>query len=78
MNLYYYLKKIKNSIIISNIFSSIIIQFISAIIFGLIANIFVKDAIDIVKIIMIRYLMSLAVAIISTTVIYIANMIKEK
>ena len=78
MNLYYYLKKIKNSIIISNIFSSIIIQFISSIIFGLIANIFVKDAIDIIKIIMIRYLMSLAIAIISTIVIYIANLIKDK
>ena len=78
MNLYYYLKKIKNSIIISNIFSSIIIQFISSIIFGLIANIFVKDAIDIIKIIMIRYLMSLAIAIISTIVIYISNLIKDK
>ena len=78
MNLYYYLKKIKNSIIISNIFSSIIIQFISSIIFGLIANIFVKDAIDIIKIIMIRYLMSLAIAIISTIIIYISNLIKDK
>lgn len=78
MNLYYYLKKIKNSIIISNIFSSIIIQFISSIIFGLISNIFVKDAIDIIKIIMIRYLMSLAIAIISTIVIYISNLIKDK
>ncbi len=78
MKLYYYLKKIKNNIIISNLFSTIIIQFIASIIFGLIAYIFSKDAIDIIKIIMIRYLISLCIGILSTIIIYITKFIKEK
>lgn len=74
--LYFYLKKMKNNILISNLFSTIIIQFIAAIIFGLTAYIFVKELIDILKIIMIRYLMSLVVGILGTISIYTSN--KEK
>ena len=51
--LYYYLKKMKNNILISNLFSSIIIQFLASILFALIAYVFIKDPIDIIKIIMI-------------------------
>lgn len=76
--LYYYLKKIKNNILISNLFSSIIIQFLASILFGLIAYIFISDPIEIVKIIMIRYLISLIVAILGTIPIYIAKYVKEK
>jgi uncharacterized integral membrane protein (TIGR00697 family) len=75
--LYYYLKKIKNNILISNIFPTIIIQFISAILFGLIAYIFIKEPIDIIKIIMIRYLVSLVVGILGTIPIYLTKIIKE-
>ena len=75
--LYYYLKIMKNNILISNIFSSIIIQFVSSIIFGLVAFGFVLEFIDIIKIIMIRYLMSLIIAILSTILIYITKYIKE-
>ena len=78
IKLYYYLKKMKNNILISNLFSTIIIHFVAAIIFGLIANIFTKEPLDIIKIIMIRYLVSLCIGILSTVVIYIAKFIKEK
>lgn len=75
--LYYYLKKMKNNILISNLFSSIIIQFIASILFGLIAYTFIKEPIDIIKIIMIRYLMSLIIGIVSTIPIYITKKVTE-
>jgi uncharacterized integral membrane protein (TIGR00697 family) len=78
MKLYYYLKRIKNNILVSNLFSAIIIYFVASILFGLIAFIFTKEAIDIVKIIMIRYLTCLCIGILSTIVIYISKFIKEK
>ena len=67
----------KNNILISNLFSTIIIQFISAILFNLIAYVFIKEPIDIIKIIMVRYLMSLVVGTIGTVSIYITKYIKE-
>lgn len=75
--LYYSLKVIKNKIYISNLFTSIIIQFISAILFPIIAYAFIKSPVDIIKIIVIRYMISLIVSIIGTIVIYFANIIKE-
>ena len=75
--LYYYLKKLKNNILISNLFSTIIIQFIASILFGLIAYIFIKEPIDIIKIIMIRYLLSLITGIIGTIPIYITKKVEE-
>lgn len=78
LKLYYYLKKMKNNILISNLFSTIIIHFISSIVFSLIAYTFDKEIIDIIKIIMIRYLVSLCVGIISTIIIYITKFIKIK
>lgn len=76
--LYFYLKMMKNNILISNIFSGIIIQFIASTIFGLVAYTFELDLIDIVKIIMIRYLMSLIISVISTLLVYITKYIKEE
>ena len=76
--LYYYLKVMKNNILISNIFSTIIIQFVASILFGLVAYVFVIDMIDIIKIIMIRYLLSLVVGILATIPIYITKYIKEE
>ena len=75
--LYYYLKKMKNNILISNLFSVIIIQFIASILFGLIAYVFIKDIIDIIKIIMIRYLISLIVGIIGTFPIYLTKKVVD-
>ena len=76
--IYYYLKKIKNNILVSNLFTTIIIQFIASILFCLIANIFTKEPIDIIKMIMIRYLISLCIGIYATIVIYISKFIKVK
>ncbi len=78
IKLYYYLKKIKNNILISNLFSTIIIHFIASVLFGLISYIFTKEPLDIIKIIMFRYLFSLCIGIVSTVVIYITNKIKIK
>ena len=75
--LYYYLKKLKNNILISNLFSTIIIQFIASILFGLIAYIFIKEPIDIIKIIMIRYLLSLITGVLGTIPIYITKKVEE-
>lgn len=76
--LYYYLKVMKNNILISNLFSTIIIQFVASIIFGLVAYVFTYEMIDIIKIIMIRYLISLIVGIFSTIIIFITKYIKEE
>ena len=75
--LYYYLKKMKNNIIISNLFSTIIIQFLASILFGLIAYTFIKEPIDIIKIIMIRYLISLIVGLLGTISIYLTKKVTE-
>ena len=75
--LYYYLKKMKNNILISNLFSTIIIQFLSSIIFGLVAYAFIKEPIDIIKIIMIRYLISLIAGILGTISIYLTKKVSE-
>ena len=74
--LYYYLKRIKNKIWISNIFSGIIIQFISSILFCTISYALIKEPIDIIKLIIIRYMISLIVIIIGTIIIYISNIFK--
>lgn len=76
--LYFYLKKEKNQIWLSNIFSSIIVQFIASILFPILAYAITKEVLDILKIIMIRYVLSLIVCFLGTFIIYIANGIKEK
>ena len=76
--LYYYLKVMKNNILISNLFSTIIIQFFASIIFGLVAYVFTYETIDIIKLIMIRYLVSLVIGILSTVIIFITKYIKEE
>ena len=76
--LYYYLKVMKNNILISNLFSTIIIQFFTSIIFGLVAYVFTYETIDIIKLIMIRYLISLVIGILSTIIIFITKYIKEE
>ncbi len=74
--LYYYLKKMKNNIIVSNLFSSIIIEFIAAILFSTVAYAFSLEAVEIIKIIMIRYLISIIVGLLGTVCIYISKYIK--
>lgn len=76
--LYYYLKKMKGNILISNLFSSIIIQFLASILFVLIAYVFIKEPIDIIKIIMIRYLISLITSLLGTISIYLTKKVAEE
>lgn len=75
--LYYYLKIMKNNMLISNLFSSIIIHFIASILFGVVAYIFIKEPIDIIKIIMIRYLMSLIIGILGIIPIFLTKKVTE-
>lgn len=77
--LYYYLKKEKNKIWISNIFSTIIIHFIATIIFIVLAYAITTEINKIIEMLLIRYALSVIIGIIGTVAIYITNnKIKEK
>ena len=69
--IYYSLKRIKNKIIISNVFSIIIIEFVDNILFILIAYIYIKEIPDIILAITIRYALKVLLGIIGTIPIYI-------
>ena len=73
--LYAYLKKTQNNILVSNLFSSIIINFLASILFCIIGYTFIKEPIDIIKFIMIRYLVSLIVGLSGTISIYFSKYI---
>lgn len=76
--LYYELRKVKNKIWISNIFSSLIFAFVESIIFVLITK-FINGSLYIVMMtIVIRYILRLIILIIGTDVIYIANNFRER
>lgn len=74
--LYYELKKIKNKIIISNIFSIVIIELPENIIFVLIAYLFEYEPINIILCIIFRYMIKSIIGIIGTIPIYISNKFK--
>lgn len=74
--LYYELKKIKNKIIISNIFSIVIIELLENIIFVLIAYLFEYEPINIILCIIFRYIIKSAIGILGTIPIYISNKFK--
>lgn len=74
--LYSYLKQAKNKILISNLFSGIIIQFLASIIFLVVAYSFTTKPLDIIRMIIIRYMISLIIIIIGTIPIYIINKFK--
>lgn len=74
--LYYELKKIKNKIILSNIFSIIITQLLENVIFVLIAYLFEYEAINIILCVIFRYMIKTVIGIIGTIPIYIANKFK--
>ncbi len=76
--LYYELRKVKNKIWISNIFSSLIFAFVESIIFVLITK-FINGSLYVVMMtIVIRYILRLIILIIGTDVIYIANNFRER
>ncbi len=72
-NLFYIIKRLKNKIILSNIFSIIITEFFENIIFVLIAYLFDYTGIDIVLCIVFRYTIKILIGIIGTIPLYIAN-----
>ena len=71
--LYYELKKIKNKIAISNIFSVIIAELIENLSFVLIAYLFEYKAINVILCIIFRYIIKTIIGIIGTIPIYITN-----
>lgn len=73
---YYELKKIKNKILYSNIFSIIIIQLLENIIFVLIAYLFEYEPINIILCVIFRYMIKTAIGLLGTIPIYISNKLK--
>lgn len=71
--IYFVLKKLQNNIIISNIFSIIIIELLDNIFFILIAYLFEYEIIDLILCIVFRYMIKTIIGIIGTIPIYIAN-----
>ena len=72
-NLFYTIKRIKNKIIHSNIFSIIITEFFENIIFVLIAYLFEYKGIDIILCIIFRYTIKSVIGMLGTIPLYIAN-----
>lgn len=71
--LYYMLKRIKNKIIISNIFSITIVELLENILFVLIAYLFEYEIVNIILCIIFRYMIKTVIGIIGTIPIYITN-----
>ena len=72
-NLYYIIKKLKNKIIFSNIFSIIIVEFFENIVFVLIAFLLEKEPIDLFLCIIIRYIIKTIIGLFGTIPLYIIN-----
>lgn len=73
--LYHTMKQIKNKIWISNIFTAVIVEFIESIIFCVIAYAFSLKVIDLIMVIVIRYVIRALIECLGTTVIYIDDKI---
>lgn len=73
--LYHTMKQIKNKIWISNIFTTVIVEFIESIIFCVIAYAFSLKVIDLIMVIVIRYVIRALIECLGTTVIYIDDKI---
>lgn len=71
--LYYLLKRLQNKIIISNIFSIIIIELLENTIFTLLAYLFIQDAINVILILVFRYILKTIIGLLGTIPIYICN-----
>lgn len=72
-NLFYTIKRLKNKIIISNVFSIIITEFIENIVFVLIAYLSEYNIVDVALCIIFRYTIKSIIGIIGTIPLYIAN-----
>ena len=70
---YYELKKIRNKIIVSNIFSIVISELTENLLFILIAYLFEYEPIDIILCIIFRYIIKMIIGIFGTIPVYITN-----
>ncbi|MCI6847754.1 MAG: queuosine precursor transporter [Erysipelotrichaceae bacterium] len=75
--LYYLLKRLQNKIILSNIFSIIIVELLENILFVFIAYLFEYEPIDLILCLVIRYMIKTVIGLIGTITIYIANKYKQ-
>ena len=76
-NSYYFLKREKNNLIISNAFTSLAIFFIDAIIFSLISFIYVLPINEIFVIILLIYIIKIIMGIIGIPLAYIVRIMKD-
>lgn len=75
--LYHQIRQIKNKILISNILTTIIIQFIESLLFCLISYTFKIPFINIIELIVIRYIFKVTIGMIGTGIIYITNKVER-
>ena len=73
--LYYLIKRLQNKIVLSNIFSIIIVELLDSAVFALIAFLFEYNTIDLIICIVIRYIIKTIIGILGTIPIYITNKI---
>ncbi len=71
--LFYTIKRLKNKIVLSNVFSIIITEFVENIILILIAYLFEYQTIDLILCIIFRYTIKIIIGILGTIPLYIAN-----
>lgn len=71
--LYHQIRQIKNKIIISNVLSTIIIHFIECILFCTLSYAFKLPLINIIELIVIRYIFKVTIGLIGTNIIYMIN-----
>lgn len=71
--LYHQIRQIKNKIVISNILSMIIIQFIECVLFCAISYIVTIPLINVIELIVIRYIFKVTLGILGTSIMYITN-----
>ena len=71
--LYYLIKKLKNKIILSNIFTIIITNFFENILFIAIGYLFEYETIDLFLCLILRYMIKTVIGLIGTIPLYIAN-----
>ena len=71
--LYYLIKRLQNKIILSNIFSIIIVELLENILFILIAYLFEYKVLDLILCLIFRYMIKTIIGLIETIPLYIAN-----
>ena len=75
--LYHQIRQIKNKILISNVLSTLIMHFVESILFCIISYTFKIPFINIIELIVIRYIFKVTIGLIGTSIIYIVNNIER-